>query len=344
MRHSLMFCVAAAGLASPALADHPAPSAIGGTAGSINVVGPETLEAGRAAAGFRLMFTDPAARSDAELVDFASRHVHAHGSASVVNASLGMAYGITDRLTLSAELPFARHDDIRTGEHSHSGGQAHNRAVGLGSVAGIGDLTILAKYRLIDGLAVLSGLKLPTGATHRRASDGARFETEHQPGSGAISPIVGAAAGTQLGAVGVNVSALYQFSGEGAQQTRLGDRFQGGISVARRFEAPHRHPEPAEHHHAEGTPAHDHQVENHGHASWDAFVEMTGEWEGRQTIAGVVESDSGGKAIWVSPGARYNSAGGWSAAFSFGLPVWQRIRASHPDNDYRLTLSIGRSF
>ena len=26
------------------------------------------------------------------------------------------------------------------------------------------------------------------------------------------------------------------------------------------------------------------------------------------------------------------------------LPLWQRIRASHPDNDYRLTLSLGRAF
>jgi hypothetical protein len=26
------------------------------------------------------------------------------------------------------------------------------------------------------------------------------------------------------------------------------------------------------------------------------------------------------------------------------LPVWQDIRQSHPDNDYRLTLAVGKAF
>ena len=71
---------------------------------------------------------------------------------------------------------------------------------------------------------------------------------------------------------------------------------------------------------------------------------MTGEWEGRQRVDGEIEAESGGTSLWVSPGARYNMPSGLSAAFALGLPVWQDIRPSHPDNDYRLSMSLGRAF
>jgi len=46
----------------------------------------------------------------------------------------------------------------------------------------------------------------------------------------------------------------------------------------------------------------------------------------------------------VAPGVRFYSASGWSAGAAVAIPVWQRIRASHPDNRYRLTVSLGRAF
>ena len=85
------------------------------------------------------------------------------------------------------------------------------------------------------------------------------------------------------------------------------------------------------------TTAHNHHHgdeldEHHEHAAliWDAFVELAGEWEGRQKVAGEVEQASGGKWAYVAPGVRFNAASGWTAAAAFALPVWQDIRASHP--------------
>ena len=128
---------------------------------------------------------------------------------------------INHHLTVSAELPYVRRDDLREGEHSHSGGQAVNEVVQLGSVSGIGDMNLLAKYRLTEGegagFALIGGIKLPTGSTHRRSLDGERLETEHQPGTGSWDPIVGASASAPLGAVRLTASALYQVSGKGAQ-------------------------------------------------------------------------------------------------------------------------------
>jgi hypothetical protein len=333
-----------AACASPALADHMGPSGVG-SGGGMSVFSPDTLDAGHWAAGFRLTYTRPQQRSDAELEALAGQHIHAHNTDYNLNASLGVAYGINHHLTISAELPHVRRDDLREGEHSHSGGQTVNEVVQLGSVSGIGDANILAKYRLTEGegpgFALIGGIKLPTGSTHRRSLDGERLETEHQPGTGSWDPIVGASASLPMGAVRLTASALYQVSGNGAQHTRLGDRLQGGIALSHRFgEAPHAHGESHNHHHGD-------ELDDHhepAHASWDAFVELAGEWEGKQKVAGEIEQASGGRWAYVAPGMRFNAASGWSAAAALAVPVAQHIRASHPNNRYRLMLSLGRAF
>ncbi len=313
----------------------------------MNVLSPDTLDEGHSAIGFRLTYTRPDQRSDAQLEALADDHVHAHNTDYNLNASLGAAYGVTHELTVSAELPYVRRDHLREGAHSHEGGEAINEVEQLGNVSGIGDLNLLAKYRLTHGegasFALIGGLKVPTGSTHRKSEDGERLETEHQPGTGSWDPIFGAAFGTKVGVFGLSASALYQLSTVGAQHTELGDRLQGGIALSHRFGGE------AEHHHHEASLNHHHGDELDEHhetpsASWDGFLELFGEWEGRQKIGGEAERESGGSAVWLAPGARYNSAAGLSFAASFGLPVWQHIRQSHPDNDYRVSFSIGKAF
>jgi hypothetical protein len=336
----------ASSASAPAFADHTGPTGVG-TGASLNVLSPDTLVQGHASAGLRVTYTQPAQRSDETLADLAGDHVHAHNTDYNLNAAVGIAYGITDRLTLSAELPYVHRDDLREGEHSHVDGQVINEVVRIGSVSGIGDLSVLAKYKLVDGgitkFALIGGLKAPTGSTHRKSDEGERLETEHQPGSGSWDPLIGAAFGAELGALNLNASALYQFSGKGVQDTGLGDRAQGGVSLSHHFGPPEQHHEEAPHEHRDGAEL-EHAEAEHGHSSWDAFVELTGEWEGRQKVDGEIELASGGKSIWLSPGVRFNSAGAFSVAAAFGLPVWQDIRESHPDNDYRLSFVMGKGF
>jgi hypothetical protein len=311
----------------------------------MTVFTPDTLDAGHWSAGFRLTYTRPEQRSDAELQALAALHIHAHNTDYNLNASAGVAYGINHHLTVSAELPYVRRDDLREGRHDHVGGEAVNGVEQLGSVAGIGDMSLLAKYRLSDGgttgFAVIGGIKMPTGGTHKLSIDGERLETEHQPGTGSWDPIAGASASTRIGQVQLTASALYQMSTKGAQQTRLGNRLQGGIALSHRFgPAPHEHPESHNHHHGDELDEH----QEHAHSSWDAFVELAGEWEGREKVGGEIEEASGGKWAYVAPGVHFNSASGWSAGGALALPIWQDIRASHPDNRYRLMLSVGRAF
>lgn len=329
-------------LATPAMADHAGPTAVGSGGGGLTVLDSSTLDAGEASAGFRMLYTRPDQRTDAELEALAAQHIHAHNTDHNLNASAGVAYGVTHHLTVSVELPYVRRDGLREAEHSHSGGQAINDVEQLGNVSGFGDMSVLAKYRLTHsesgGLALIGGLKMPTGSTHKNGLDGERLETEHQPGTGSWDSIAGAAGGVKLGTLQLNASVLYQFSGKGAQDTRLGDRAQGGFSLSHRF-GPH------EHHHDDADEGHDHgehgHEAHHGHQSWDAFVEVSGEWEGRQKVNGQIEEASGGRAVWLTPGARFNTANGFTIAAAIGVPVWENIRPSHPDNNYRLALALG---
>jgi hypothetical protein len=309
------------------------------------------MEKGDWFVGGRTIYVRPDQRSDGELEALAGQHVHAHNTDYNLNASLGVAYGVTSNLTVSADLPYVHRDDMREGHHGHHGGHAMNEVIERGSSSGLGDLSVVATYRVAQSetaaFALMAGIKAPTGSTHKTDDEGERFETEHQPGTGSWDPIVGAAARANLGLLQLNASAIFQFSGKGAQDTRLGDRAHMGIALSHRFG-------PAEHHHeAQGEGRHEHGEHDHGshqhaaphaHSSWDAFVEMTGEWEGRQEIVGEIEETSGGKSVWLTPGARYNMASGFSVAGGVGLPLWQDIRDSHPNNNYRLTLTIGKSF
>lgn len=332
-------------IASPALADHMGATGFG-SGGGLSVFTPDTLDAGHWSAGFRLTYNRPEQRSDAELEALAARDIHAHNTDYNLNASLGVAYGINHHLTLSAELPYVRRDHLREGTHEHVGVVPVNAVEELGNVAGIGDMNLLAKYRLSDGgttgFALIGGIKIPTGSTHKRSPDGERLETEHQPGTGSWDPIVGASASKQVGAVQLTASALYQLSTVGSQHTQLGNRLQSGIALSHRFgEPPNQHAASHNHHH--GDELDEHHAEP-AHSTWDTFVELAGEWEGRQKADGQVEQSSGGKWVYVAPGLRLNAASGWSAGASLALPVWQEIRASHPNNRYRLTLAIGKAF
>jgi Putative MetA-pathway of phenol degradation len=323
-------------LSSRAAADHLGASGFGSGGGS-SVFSADTLDAGHWAAALRLVYARPERRPDAELVALATQGVDAHNTDYNLVGALSIAYGINHHLTLSAELPYVRRDDLREGA---AGGIER-----IGSVAGVGDMNLLAKYRLTDwpafGFAVVGGLKLPTGTSNKRGPDGERLETEHQPGTGSWDPIVGASASAPLGSLTLTASGLYQWSTEGAQRTRLGDRLQGGIALSHRFGgAPAAHFPSHNHHHGDELDEH---PEPH-RSSWDAFVELASEWEGRQKIGGEVDADSGGKWAWAAPGLRFNASSEWSASASVAVPVWQRIRSSHPNNRYRLTLLIGRSF
>ena len=97
-------------------------------------------------------------------------------------AMLGVTYGVTTRLQISAVVPYITrtHDHVMT----HSGEIEH------WDLRGIGDLMLHARYRFGNNFWAIGGVKLPTGPSDLTNGQ-ERAEVHVQPGSGSTDVIVG---------------------------------------------------------------------------------------------------------------------------------------------------------
>jgi hypothetical protein len=347
----------------PAAAHHPSGVSSTGDAGPINTISATTLAQGQSAAAVMFEVIKLGAFSDAQLTSFAGRHIHAHSLDEILSPSLTYAYGVTDHLTMLARLPFIARQGIREGEHHHlSGGIVNNTAVDLGDASGIGDLTLLGQYRFLDNhatgteAALLVGVKAPTGRTGVNASNGVRFDTEFQPGTGSWDGLVGLAFTQRVGLWSFDANVLYVLATEGALDTDLGDRFQYNAAVSYRIIGPSPGPramyagalpEPMYH----SGPHRHAQAPRNGHShheppagpALDLVLELNGEWHAKQDIAGVRDANSGGNVIYLAPGLRL-SQGNWSGFVSVGVPVLNDMNGVQAEPDWRLLTGLAVSF
>jgi Putative MetA-pathway of phenol degradation len=340
-------------LATPASAHHPSGAGTAGGAGPIVTIPGTTLEEGHSAVAVVFEYLRFNALSDAQL----SVPGHPHSLDAILVPSLLYSYGITDDLTLTLRLPFVRRTNIREG-HVHGGVPEVDV---LGDSAGVGDLSVLAQYRLLrhrgtqTELSLLLGLQLPTGDTSVNAIGGERFETEFQPGSGAWDGMLGLAVTKRLGLWSFDANVLYVLGTEGAQDTNLGDRFQYNAALSYRMfgglggpSGPMRAgvlPEPMYH---GGPKSHAHK---HVHEeaptpkgpALDLVLEVNGEWHARQEIAGVKDPNSGGNVVYLSPGLRL-SYERWSGFVSLGVPIVNDLNGVQAEPDWRVLTGVAINF
>jgi hypothetical protein len=344
--------------AAPARAHHPGGTGNAGGAGPINTMPATTLEAGQVAVSFLYEYIGLFGLTNADLIAAAAAHQHAHSIRAIESASFGAAVGITDDFMVMLRLPHVRRTDIREGHHSH--GPAGNTVDFRGDAAGIGDLTVLGQWRFFNNpasgteAAALFGARLPTGRTNVIDAIGQRFETEFQPGSGALDALVGLALTQRFGAWSFDANVLYAAAGDGAQRTDLGDRLQYNAAVSYRLvgaaPVPAMSTAPV---HAR-TPPHGHG-RGHKHSQdeasakpkpqWivDLALELNGEWHDKQVVAGVVDPNSGGNTVYLSPGLRigYGSGSGFA---SVGVPVVNHMNGLQSKPNYRVLTGLAAAF
>src|SRR4051812_47904770 len=141
-------------LASPALAHHPGGASNTGGAGPITTISASTLDAGHGAVAFLYEYIAFGGLGDRDLIEAASKHIHAHSIGTIQSASFGAAYGITDDLMVSQRMPWVHRTDIREGHHSHlPGGIVSNTVDYRGDSTGLGDVTVLGQYRFLNNRA-----------------------------------------------------------------------------------------------------------------------------------------------------------------------------------------------
>jgi len=341
------------------LADHPTLGLQQDGAGAIMTLTALTLPKGASVIGFESQTLSNNEIGDIDLVYFAEQDENVHSVASVNNFSLNAAIGLTDNLTVGANLPYVIRSGIRESAHHHDeepeqsdhephddepidADHAAEEALGvsyLGDSRGMGDLTLYGQYRFAGGrdsrlhVSAMFGIKTPTGRTDVIGNEGDRFEAEHQPGSGSWDLLTGAALTSRWSKVSLDSNVLYSFAGDGSQQSNLGDVFNYNVALSYRLE------------HEED---HGHGAAHHSHAtvlnSWDLAIEINGEWRDYVTVAGTRQTHTGGNLVNVAPSVRFNSSRGWAAYASLGVPVQEDLNGIQSDPKFRLFIGINSVF
>lgn len=275
---------------------------------------------------------------------------HADDSAGSFSPSLAIAHGLTDRLSLAATLPFNFSYDFR---------EVHDELEHIGDSIGLGDLTLMGQYMFYNQhntqLALLGGVKLPTGKTNVIGNTGERFEQLNQPGSGSTDPLFGLAASHQFNNWGLDFNSLYKLSTEGSQNTDLGDVIN--LNLALSYALNHQHETNVfSHSHKEHNDHSNHSKVHRflekvfpehigsNHLAWDFILETNATWEEAPEVAEKKDTNHGGTTILLTPGIRATVNNSWVYNLAVGFPIIEDLRGDQGGTDLQLFFGVATSF
>lgn len=307
------------------VADHASASFETGAAGAVMTTPGATLSKGDLVFGFSAQFIKLDDISDTRLEALGAADEHVHSVDSLLQLNGNIAWGITDDLTVGVTFPYVERHDIRESHHDMGVGEAEF----AGDAKGFGDISLFGQYRFYStanrDIALLAGVKIPSGNNGEREVEGGLFGIEQQPGSGSWDPFAGLAFNQSWGRAGVSANILYTFTSEGDRQTELGNVFNYNLAMTYRAYSPeggHNH-----HHHQHSLSIVDYV---------DVALELNGDVRDRVEISDVEEEHSGGHTLYVSPGIRIGLAHRISLFSSFGIPVVNDYNGVQSEPDYRV--------
>ncbi len=314
-----------------AMADHTAIGVGSGVASPINTESGMTLPQGKWNIGLRSELVNFDEFSDATLVALrtADPDADVHSVGSILSVSLGAFYGITDDLMIGVRIPYVKRSDIR--EAVVEGTEielAHLR-----DPKGLGDISLFGQYRFFQTenqhASVILGVKTPTGADDKPGHEaGEILETPLQPGTGSWDGLFGLSFTQISGPYSFDASMLYSLSGEGDQDTVVGDAFSYNLAVSYRLggaSAPVFYAERSQ-------------------SAIDLILELNGEWRDEEETGSEKNGNSGGNGVYLSPGVRFSSASNWSLSGSVGVPVVNSFNGDQVEPDYRVITALNIGF
>ena len=232
--------------------------------------------------------------------------------------TLGLNHGIRPDLTLSLLVPFV-HEELRfdgaSGRETRESG-------------GLGDVTLLAKYRLFKedwhlgsfNWTAFAGTELPTGETHA-TDEGMRLPPSLQPGSGSWDPIAATAATYEIDRFKLNGVLLYEHSGEGAQSYKFGDVFVAEIKPGYRLVV-EKFPGPL--------------LRADFGIQWR--LEFPAEQHGDRL------ADSGGDTLLLTPGLVFWPRPWWGVVLTAELPIYRDLEGQQLAPDFGISFSFSYRF
>ena len=235
---------------------------------------------------------------------------HFHDKTSEERHHFVLGNRLSDRLSVSAEVPYTAIYSLEIDDHTILG--TKQKSIGLGDLKWVGDYRVFNKKR--RSLSVLGGVKLPTGATKERNSKGARFEPELQPGSGSYDYLAGVAYRQEEGRVGTVGNLVYVLRTRGAQEFRYGDVVSTSLAVD--------------------------YLLNPNDDRFQTRIGLDGnvQYEQKQRADGVEVRDSGGVTFLLGPTVSIKKGEHVSVSGSYHAPVAQELGGVHQRLDFAWTL------
>ncbi|MCP5198472.1 MAG: transporter [Gammaproteobacteria bacterium] len=195
-----------------------------------------------------------------------------------------------------------------------------------GGDGGLGDVSLLARARVFQRhtldstttLALLAGVRLPTGNTDGRADDGAYLDAHLQLGSGATDGLFGAAFQHVRGRWALNGNVLGALRGQGeagAHDYDYGDSLNYDLTVRYRV-----------------SPA----TLGGGPRRWFLSCGLGGEVRGKEIEAGSRIDDSGGHVLFVQPGLQLGVGARWTFEVGAQVPVHHDLAGTQLGEDLKV--------
>ncbi len=155
-------------------------------------------------------------------------------------------YGISDNFALNISVPLIHR------QHTHIGHENNTSAIERWDFTGLGDIVVNGQYTILNSeeeftpyLSLSAGVKLATGVTDFRNTDGEFAEVTIQPGSGSTDLLFGLNYRQTLlslptlsgsySAFPLNISILYQVNNRGTDRYRFGNVLHVHLGTAYQF-------------------------------------------------------------------------------------------------------------
>lgn len=294
----------------------------GTSGGGVSTQSGETLKPGKFASEFREDYTEFQRLPQSAINSKAA----AAGEIDLVDRSyietLSLSYGVVENVQVGMSIGYYHAVRARSAEFDSGSGDTE---IATFDPDGFTDLWLNGKYRFSRGPAgsfsVFGGVKFPTGRNDVVNSEGERVEPSATAGSGSYDGMLGLAWSRFLTSrITMDVSSQYTLRTE-ANGFKLGDRVDAGTAFAYRFtEDVQRFPQVS------------------------AFAEANVRYLFKSEEEGASNNNTGGTAIFLTPGVRVGFSRHFSFTASAPLPVLQDLNGEQLKTAYKINGAVTINF
>lgn len=237
---------------------------------------------------------------------------------------VGMAYSFTKNLNIGMAIPWLNATNITSA--IPNGNPPSLAIINQGNVQGISDTSIYGLWRFMNddvkpnpiklSSALTFGLTLPTGKKNLRTNTSDLFYVTDQPGTGAVSAILGVVFSKEFGDLSVSNDYVYTYSTQGSQGITIGSYFQYDLAMVYPFIQT--------------------VTKKNTSLTFNAVLEMNGIYTAKDMLQGEPVIDTGGNQIFLSPGLRVDMGESLSLYCASSIPIAQRYFGTQSDNQFIL--------